>query len=106
MRMRIGLVVSGGLDRSGHLHEERAPLAGLQRARLEVGGDGWFPRAHRIEALTNDGNIGEQKALERVGFRREGLMRGRSSLRGEYAGVLVYGLVREDRRPQTRPGPG
>jgi len=62
--------------------------------------------AHRIEALTNDGNIGEQKALERVGFRREGLMRGRSFLRGEYVGVLVYGLLREDRRPQTRPGPG
>jgi RimJ/RimL family protein N-acetyltransferase len=62
--------------------------------------------AHRIEALTNDGNIGEQKALERVGFRREGLMRGRSFVRGEYVGVLVYGLLREDRRPQTRPGPG
>jgi len=55
--------------------------------------------AHRIEALTNDANIGEQKALERLGFRREGLMRGRSFLRGKYVGVLVYGLLREDRRP-------
>ena len=25
---------------------------------------------------------------------------------GVYVGVLVYGLLREDRRPQTRPGPG
>jgi RimJ/RimL family protein N-acetyltransferase len=62
--------------------------------------------AHRIEALANDGNIGEQKALERVGFRRDGLMRGRSFVCGEYVGVLVYGLLREDRRPRTRPGPG
>jgi len=57
--------------------------------------------AHRIEALTNDANIGEQKALERLGFRREGLMRGRSFLRGKYVGVLIYGLLREDRRPAT-----
>ena len=57
--------------------------------------------AHRIEALTNDANTGEQKALERLGFQREGLMRGRSFLRGKYVGVLVYGLLREDRRPAT-----
>jgi [ribosomal protein S5]-alanine N-acetyltransferase len=55
--------------------------------------------AHRIEALTNDANIGEQKALERLGFRQEGLMRGRSFLHGKYVGTLVYGLLREDRRP-------
>jgi len=57
--------------------------------------------AHRIEALTNDANIGEQKALERLGFRQEGLMRGRSFIRGKYVGALVYGLLREDRRPKT-----
>ena len=56
--------------------------------------------AHRIEARTNDTNIGEQKALERLGFRQEGLIRGRSFLAGKYVGVLVYGLLREDRRPQ------
>jgi [ribosomal protein S5]-alanine N-acetyltransferase len=55
--------------------------------------------ANRIEALTNDANVGEQKALERLGFRREGLMRGRSFLQGKYVGTLVYGLLREDRRP-------
>lgn len=57
--------------------------------------------ANRIEALTNDANAGEQKALERLGFQREGLMRGRSFLHGKYVGVLVYGLLREDRRPTT-----
>jgi [ribosomal protein S5]-alanine N-acetyltransferase len=61
--------------------------------------------AHRIEALTNDANIGEQKALERLGFRQEGFMRGRSFQQGKYVGVLVYGLLREDRRPDRRPPP-
>jgi [ribosomal protein S5]-alanine N-acetyltransferase len=59
--------------------------------------------AHRIEALTNDANTAEQKALERLGFQKEGLMRGRSFLRGKYLGVLVYGLLRTDRRPDTDP---
>jgi [ribosomal protein S5]-alanine N-acetyltransferase len=62
--------------------------------------------AHRIEALTNDANTAEQKALERLGFQKEGLMRGRSFLHGKYVGVLVYGLLRADRRPDTGPGAG
>lgn len=57
--------------------------------------------ANRIEALTNGGNIGEQKALERVGFRQDGLMRGRSFLRGSYVDVLVYGLLRCEHRRET-----
>lgn len=57
--------------------------------------------AHRIEALTNDDNVAEQKALERLGFRQEGLMRGRSFLHGKYVGVLIYGLLRADRRPEA-----
>jgi RimJ/RimL family protein N-acetyltransferase len=31
---------------------------------------------HRIEAATETGNIAEQKALERAGFTREGVLRG------------------------------
>lgn len=51
---------------------------------------------HRIEALTNEGNIGEQKALERLGFSKEGLMRERSFQHGRYVGVLVYALLRSE----------
>jgi len=65
-----------------------------------------YTTAHRIEALTNEANIGEQKALERLGFRQEGLMPGRSFRQGKYVGTLVYGLLREDRRPEGRPCPG
>lgn len=57
--------------------------------------------ANRIEALTNGGNLGEQKALERLGFRREGVMHGRSFQHGEYVDVLVYGLLRSEHCPGT-----
>jgi hypothetical protein len=33
-------------------------------------------------------------------------MRGRSFLRGKYIGVLIYGLFRADRRPDTDPSVG
>jgi RimJ/RimL family protein N-acetyltransferase len=58
--------------------------------------------AHRIEALTNEGNVGERRALERLGFQHEGLMRERSFIRGRYVGVHVYALLRSDHRPGTR----
>jgi RimJ/RimL family protein N-acetyltransferase len=57
--------------------------------------------ANRIEALTNGGNLGEQKALERLGFRKEGIMRGRSFQHGKYVDVLVYGILRSEHRPET-----
>jgi RimJ/RimL family protein N-acetyltransferase len=60
-----------------------------------------YTTAHRIGALTNEGNVAEQKALERLGFRQEGLMRGRSFWHGRYVGGLVYGLLRADRRPEA-----
>ena len=84
------------------LPEHRGQGVGTAAQRLLV--DYLLDRttANRIEALTNGGNIGEQKALERLGFRREGVMRGRSFQHGAYADVLVYGLLRSERRPGTR----
>ncbi|MGH3733570.1 MAG: GNAT family N-acetyltransferase [Acidimicrobiales bacterium] len=35
--------------------------------------------AHRLEAATEMDNLAEQRALEKVGFRREGVMRGPTS---------------------------
>ncbi|MFI1510295.1 GNAT family N-acetyltransferase [Streptomyces sp. NPDC020597] len=52
--------------------------------------------------VTNGGNLSEQKALERLGFSREGVMRGRSFQHGKYVDVLVYGQLRSEKRPGTR----
>ncbi len=57
--------------------------------------------ANRIEAITNGDNHAEQRALEKVGFRREGLMRERSFIGGRYHDVVVYGLLRSEARPPS-----
>ena len=50
----------------------------------------------RIEASTDVDNVAEQRALEKAGFRREGVLRG-AQLRGGIRRDLVhYGLVRGD----------
>ncbi|MET7311872.1 GNAT family N-acetyltransferase [Streptomyces sp. NPDC005134] len=86
----------------GVLPEHRGQAVGKVAQKLLV--DYLLDRttANRIEALTNGGNLSEQKALERRGFRREGVMRGRSFQHGKYADVLVYGLLRSEHRPGTR----
>ncbi len=50
----------------------------------------------RIEASTDVANIAEQRALERAGLRREGVVRG-AQLRGSVRrDVVLYGILRSD----------
>jgi RimJ/RimL family protein N-acetyltransferase len=51
---------------------------------------------HRVQAGTETGNVAEQRALERVGFRREGVLRGVGIRAGEWRDGVMYGLVRDD----------
>jgi RimJ/RimL family protein N-acetyltransferase len=51
---------------------------------------------HRVQAGTETANVAEQRALERVGFRREGVQRGLYFRAGEWRDSLMYGLVRDD----------
>ena len=50
----------------------------------------------RIEALTDAPNVGPQRVLENVGFKREGLLRKRSFKNGVYRDEYIYGILRED----------
>lgn len=50
--------------------------------------------AHRLEAQTDADNIAEQLALERVGFRREGVLRGARFREGEWRDLLLYAMLR------------
>jgi RimJ/RimL family protein N-acetyltransferase len=52
--------------------------------------------AHRLEAQTDIDNIAEQKALERAGFRQEGVLRGARFREGGWRDMLVYGILRTD----------
>lgn len=52
--------------------------------------------AHRIEASTEDGNIAEQKALEKAGFTREGVQRGIGWRDGAWRDGVTYSVLRTD----------
>jgi RimJ/RimL family protein N-acetyltransferase len=53
---------------------------------------------HRIQAATEAGNLAEQRALESVGFFREGVQRGLYLRSGEWRDSVMYGLLRSDPR--------
>jgi RimJ/RimL family protein N-acetyltransferase len=55
--------------------------------------------AHRIEADTELENIAEQRALEKAGFTREGVIRAVVWRDGAWRDGVVYGILRTDPRP-------
>lgn len=52
--------------------------------------------ANRLQAGTEVENLAEQHALERAGFRREGVHRGVYFRAGAWRDSVMYGFVRED----------
>jgi ribosomal-protein-alanine N-acetyltransferase len=52
--------------------------------------------ANRLQAITDVENLAEQKALERAGFRREGIMRGLAFDRGRWHDGVLYARLRDD----------
>jgi RimJ/RimL family protein N-acetyltransferase len=53
----------------------------------------------RLEADVDPRNERSCRLLERLGFRREGLLRARWRVGGEVTDSAIYGLLRTDRRP-------
>ncbi|MEU1151263.1 GNAT family protein [Streptomyces sp. NPDC005863] len=51
---------------------------------------------NRIDAHTHVENIAEQRALEKAGFTREGVMRGAQFRNGAYHDMVVYSLLRRE----------
>ena len=63
---------------------------------------------NRVEAHTDLENVAEQRALERAGFQREGLVRGAHWRGGAYRDGYLYGVLRSDWtlaevEPETEP---
>ncbi|HEV2781422.1 MAG TPA: GNAT family N-acetyltransferase [Actinophytocola sp.] len=50
----------------------------------------------RVEASTDVDNVAEQRALEKAGFRREGVLRGAQLRGGRRRDIVHYGLLRTD----------
>ena len=55
--------------------------------------------ANRVEAGTEAENIAEQRALEKAGFQKEGLHRGRGFRAGRMVDGLTYARLRSDPHP-------
>lgn len=55
---------------------------------------------HRIQAGTEVDNLAEQRALERVGFTREGVNRQVHFRAGRWRDGVMYGLLRGEQRTQ------
>jgi RimJ/RimL family protein N-acetyltransferase len=51
---------------------------------------------NRIQAGTAADNFAEQRALEKAGFTREGLLRGLAFRDGQYHDEVIYGILRSE----------
>jgi RimJ/RimL family protein N-acetyltransferase len=67
--------------------EAQAQLAAFLFAETSV---------NRVEAQTDVDNIAEQRALEKAGFRREGVARGSQYRAGGYHDLITYARLRND----------
>ncbi|GAA4226382.1 GNAT family protein [Actinomadura meridiana] len=67
-----------------------------------------YTLAHRVQAETDVDNIAEQRALEKAGFTREGVIRGYAFLGGGYRDEVLYSVLRHEMPPggNTFPPPG
>jgi RimJ/RimL family protein N-acetyltransferase len=52
--------------------------------------------ANRVEAATEVDNLAEQRALEKAGFTREGVLRGVGFRLGEWRDGVLYSMIRSD----------
>ncbi|TMQ89757.1 GNAT family N-acetyltransferase [Actinomadura soli] len=55
--------------------------------------------AHRVQAETDVDNVAEQRALEKAGFTREGVIRGYAFIGGRYRDEVLYSILREEASP-------
>jgi RimJ/RimL family protein N-acetyltransferase len=83
----IGYRMKPSERRKGYTTEAVGLLVGLLFTKKGI---------ERIEAVTDTENLPSQRVLEKNGFRREGVLRRRFYLNGDYRDEYMYGLLREE----------
>ena len=66
-------------------------------------------QVNRVEAITEITNAGEQRALEKAGFTREGILRGATYRAGRWHDQVIYSVLRDEAEPEgpaVGDGPG
>jgi RimJ/RimL family protein N-acetyltransferase len=84
----IGILLAPAARGHGHGSEAQRQLVRYLFANTPV---------NRVQALTDAENLAEQRALEKAGFVREGVMRGYSYFGGRWHDEVLYSVVRSDR---------
>ncbi len=55
-----------------------------------------YTQVNRIEATTEITNVAEQRALEKAGFTREGILRGGTFRQGRWHDQVIYSVLRDE----------
>lgn len=111
------LIVAGGPEAVGHVSWHRNPQGPLNHSwnigiglLAEARGHGIGTKAqrllarylfantvvNRIDANTDVTNIAEQRALEKAGFTREGVLRGAQFRDGSFHDMVLYSILRHE----------
>lgn len=85
--VNIGIALRPEAWGRGHGTRAQRMLAEYLFAQLPV---------HRVEASTDVAHVAEQRALERAGFVREGVLRGAQWRRGTWHDLVSYARLRSD----------
>jgi ribosomal-protein-alanine N-acetyltransferase len=56
----------------------------------------------RIEATADSENVGSWRVMEKLGMRREGLLRKHRVLRGEHRDTVIYAILADDWTPRSQ----
>ena len=78
----------------GRSHEQRVRKRILALSQCVVAEGG--ARANRIEATGEITNVAEQRALEKAGFTREGVLRGSTFRHGQWHEQVLYSVLRDE----------
>lgn len=89
-RAEIGYCLARSRWGKGYAHEALQALLGYGFDTLNL---------NRIEADIDPRNTGSARALQRLGFSKEGYLRERWIVAGEVSDSAVYGLLRRDWKP-------
>jgi RimJ/RimL family protein N-acetyltransferase len=96
-RAEIGYILGREHWGRGYMAEALPALVGHAFGALDL---------HRLEADIDPRNTASARVLERLGFRREGLLRERWIVNGEKSDSALYGLLRTEFSLSAGRGPG
>ena len=80
----------------GLVASERGKGFGTEAAQLVVDYLFLTKNVARIQATTHPKNAISQRVLEKVGFRREGILRKPHLIRGEWTDLFIFSILREE----------